>query len=418
MPSEILVIDDEQAILNVIKILIENKFPDLKCTTFDKASPQLFKYASETKNNIILIISDVQLPGISNIVDIAKTLHSITRAVFLFISGHGYDYKYFDKLLGSSCIYDFMAKPCSLPNLESKIRTLLNISKSYKKVSSQLDTISKTLAAITEHSSDSTLIIDSEGFIKYTSPSIKQFTLCSDEKECTGMKFSDLCNSDYSKEIFKEAFENILCSKNGESLLVTNIDIKNEIGNDITFDCRLTNMLTTEGVEGIVINTRETTLEGKLRSSIWDIFNYLNFFLVFLDIDMNIVLANHYLSDFLGYESEYDLIGRNWKQFLAPDETELVEHVHHKNLDVKNKDFREFLNKIRSKDGTIIEVRWFNCPVINGVSGTFSIGIPGDEISSVESMRAYWRDIIEKDKTAIKAMRSLFKSKENGANTC
>lgn len=416
MSSEILIIDDEEHVLSVTKAMINTRFPTVICTTFNEVGPKLFSYVEE--NKVDLIISDVQLPGVSDIGELAQRLYKRTSAVFLFISGRGYDYDHFDKLLGSSCIYDFMAKPFSIENLESKVKTLLNISKSYSKVKTQLDSVTKTFSAVTKYSSDSTLILDKNGYVKYSSPSIKKFTICDYSVECVGSQFVDLCDDDLSKQRFKTVFEKVLASNTNESFLVTNINIKSDGGDHITFDCRLTNMIDINGVEGIVVNTRETTMEGKLRNSIWDIFNYLNFILVYLDKDMNIVLANYYLAKTLGYKSEKELIGLNWGQFLLSDEKELVTHVHQENLNEGNNQFREFLNKLRNKNGDDIEVRWFNCTVTNGTVGTFSIGIPGDEVRSVESMRAYWRDIIEKDKTSIKAMKSLFKAKENGANSC
>ena len=59
-------------------------------------------------------------------------------------------------------------------------------------------------------------------------------------------------------------------------------------------------------------------------------------------------------------------------------------------------------------------MKWFNTKLNNGMTGTFSLGVPvkaaGAE-DSVESIRAYWNDIIQKDKTTISAMKDLIKQK-------
>ena len=56
-------------------------------------------------------------------------------------------------------------------------------------------------------------------------------------------------------------------------------------------------------------------------------------------------------------------------------------------------------------------VRWFNSSINNGIKGTFSIGIPITKTvthaDDMDSIRSYFRDVIEKDKTTINALKNL-----------
>lgn len=157
----------------------------------------------------------------------------------------------------------------------------------------------------------------------------------------------------------------------------------------------------------------------KLADSLWNIFNYLNFIVVVLDTDMNILLGNFYLAQLLGFENEDELIGKNWLEFVDKKEEIVLKFIH--NDIVENSDtFCEHINDIISSNGEKIPVRWFNSKVNQGVTGTFSFGIPitknVTQEDTIESIRAYWSDIINQDKTTIQAMKKVFS--EQSKNSC
>jgi len=422
MYCDILIIDDDEHILATTKAMVNSRLPKCNCVTFSVPDEKLFQYIKDSGDNINLIICDVKIPGF-DIATLAKDLYNHTKAVFLFMSGNYYEFEYFEEILGDSCVFDFIAKPFSMEPFISRLKTLLNVSRSSQNVNKKLDqTIDKLskaknkLYAITQHSADIIIVLDGEGKVKYATSSIIKFT-GKDAEDSYGIQFTKYCANDNCRNIFHKTFNECL-GKPGQSFLITGIEVENDIGVKTTFDYRLTNMIDTPGIEGIVVNSRETTIESKLRNSIWNIFNYLNFIVVLLDQDMKIVVGNFYLAQFLGYDSEVDIIGIDWLQFLPDDEKAIVSHVHEENMkEPSNDEYTEFINNLLNKDGMPVEVRWFNCPIVNGVTGTFSIGIVGNQIESIDSMRAYWKDIIQKDKTAIKAMKNMFKQKDSKERT-
>ena len=144
----------------------------------------------------------------------------------------------------------------------------------------------------------------------------------------------------------------------------------------------------------------------KLTKSLWDIFNYSNFAVVLLDPNMNILLGNFYLAQLVGLDSEDLLTGRNWLEFIDESEEKIIKFVH------ANVICNEHINDIKTLTGKKIPIRWFNSKINQGFEGTFSIGIPITQTitqeDTIDSMRAYWSDIIKQDKTTIQAMKKIF----------
>ena len=71
-------------------------------------------------------------------------------------------------------------------------------------------------------------------------------------------------------------------------------------------------------------------------------------------------------------------------------------------------DYREFTNNIVSKNKELIKVKWFNTYANNNSHLCVSIGVPYKDISadeSVDSVRSYFRDIVDRDKTMIQAIK-------------
>lgn len=153
-----------------------------------------------------------------------------------------------------------------------------------------------------------------------------------------------------------------------------------------------------------------------LIKSFWNVFNYLNFFVLILDINMQVRLANFRLATFLGFKDENKMTGCNWLVYIPEEEREHRVDVHIR----ADEGFKEQINDILTPDGERVPVRWFNSRMNEDSGLTFSIGIPltkdFSQEENVDSLRAYWRDIIEKDKTLIKAMKQKLDqlTKNNG----
>lgn len=176
-----------------------------------------------------------------------------------------------------------------------------------------------------------------------------------------------------------------------------------------------------EKSKGIIKNLRRES--SVLKKAIWDMLNYANIYVVLLDSDMIIRLINWSLATDLGYESEKDLIGKHWLQFVPKEMCDEVVEAHENLSDNKQlKKYRELTNNIRTLNGEFIPVKWFNVPINSIYHMTFSMGlklknldIEVDNSVSEDSIRAYYRDIIEKDRTMIQSLKDVVL---DGGDTC
>lgn len=162
-------------------------------------------------------------------------------------------------------------------------------------------------------------------------------------------------------------------------------------------------------------------LQTKLSQSIWDIFNYSTFFVVMLDEDLNVLAANYFLATSLGFKDEHEIIGKNWLDFIVNRDKEIIRHIH-KQVQDGDVNTREFINDIICQKNQITPVRWFNTCFNQGIDGTFSVGVPiVKEVTpqdTEEAIRSYWKDVIQKNKTSIKAIREILhkNTEENRTN--
>lgn len=148
-----------------------------------------------------------------------------------------------------------------------------------------------------------------------------------------------------------------------------------------------------------------------LKKAIWDMLNYSNIYAVLLDSKMIVRLINWSLATDLGFESEKEVIGKYWLDFVPSEYKNLIKFSHKKlAFDHDKKECKEVTNDIILKDNKLVTVKWFNVPINSNYNMTFSMGLKIDcteTISSEESIRAYYRDIIQKDRTMIESLRDI-----------
>ena len=154
--------------------------------------------------------------------------------------------------------------------------------------------------------------------------------------------------------------------------------------------------------------------QKKLQLSLKELFDYTNIYMLILDSNMKVKSCSYKLGKDLGYKSEEEIIGLNWKQFLKEKDSTKIDLVH-KNVvedsDKYQKFLREVTNKVVTKSGTTINVKWFNSRIRNGNIYTFSIGIPYNRTvnasDDIESIRSYWKHVLDKDETTLKALKNV-----------
>lgn len=150
----------------------------------------------------------------------------------------------------------------------------------------------------------------------------------------------------------------------------------------------------------------------KMQINIWSLLDYSNFFIVMLDRDLRIKTINYHLAKTLGYDNEVELIGDNWAKFLKTSDKDIISHVHDQVLK-KNKNYTEFTSDILDVNKNSITVKWFNVLINSSYNWIFSIGIPLTKEPTLEedidSIRSYFKNILEKDQTTINVMREVAK---------
>lgn len=158
-------------------------------------------------------------------------------------------------------------------------------------------------------------------------------------------------------------------------------------------------------------NLLEETIYKKdaLMKALWDMLNYANIFIVLLDSTMHIKLANWSLATKLGFETEKDIIGKCWLDYIKPAEKKYIKNIHKALIsnDEKSNQYTEITNDIILKNNETLLVKWFNIPINGQYNLTFSIGIQRCVTfeETEDAIRAYYRDIIDQDKTMIESIR-------------
>lgn len=160
---------------------------------------------------------------------------------------------------------------------------------------------------------------------------------------------------------------------------------------------------------------------NQLRKTIFDMLNYANMYVLVLDEKMEIGYANNSLAIDLGLDKYSDLVGKCWLDFISDNDKKSVTTIHSvisRGIDNWEK-YREFQNNIKGKEGDIA-VHWFNSHINSNYNWTFSFGIRRQPVTEItmKSIRTYYRDIIDHDRTMINSMRDMIVFRNKITDSC
>lgn len=149
----------------------------------------------------------------------------------------------------------------------------------------------------------------------------------------------------------------------------------------------------------------------KLRKAIWDMMNFANMFVIVLDEKMLIRFANYSLYNALGFEDHNDILGKCWLDFIKEEDSITISSIHNAiSTDASDsKRFTEYTNDIVPVNGNEpMSVKWFNAHINHEYNWGFSIGIQTEKPVQVtaESVRSYYKQVIENDRTMILSLRN------------
>jgi signal transduction histidine kinase len=128
--KRILIVDDEEAIRNLFALSLSERY---ECVTAADTPEALRLLAAQ---QFALVISDVQLPGLSGVELLRKIVSDYPETLVIMVSGIDRSQRVIDALrIGA---FDYLLKPCDLDVLELRVeqalerRTLLQNGKRYK----------------------------------------------------------------------------------------------------------------------------------------------------------------------------------------------------------------------------------------------------------------------------------------------
>jgi len=143
----------------------------------------------------------------------------------------------------------------------------------------------------------------------------------------------------------------------------------------------------------------------KLKQSIWELLNYTPIFITVLDENFKIQLSNYHLAKSLGFNNEQEIIGSNFIDFISDIYKEKTQQLLKKILS-SSSSLGETIIEIVSKNRNKILVRWFNLRVENDKTHIIAVGVPTNSNKMTEdSLRAYYRDVVEHDKTVVESIK-------------
>jgi len=133
-------------------------------------------------------------------------------------------------------------------------------------------------------------------------------------------------------------------------------------------------------------------------------------YVLVLDEKMNIKFANYSLYNVLGFVDHNEILGKCWLDFIKKEDSDSIVSIHHAiSTDAKDsKMFNEYTNDIVPITGEPVSVKWFNAHINHEYNWSFSIGIQTAKpvMITAESVRSYYKQVLENDRTMILSLRN------------
>lgn len=145
------------------------------------------------------------------------------------------------------------------------------------------------------------------------------------------------------------------------------------------------------------------------------------FVAVVLDEAYEVAFVNNELAKLLGLRHPGELVGRSWSDFIPREFHHTLEKVHGAVLEGDTQNYGEYTSLVRSVDGQIKSVRWYNSPFegADGALYTLSVGVPSGFKDSVHrQFRTQFRDMLKKHRAAIRAYRRVKSTKGQPDPAC
>lgn len=243
---KILVVEDETIVAKDIQHMLEvlgYSVPAIVSTGEDS----IIK-ASETSLDLVLM--DIRLKGEMDGIEAAGQMRDRFRIPVVFLTAYADD----TTLEKAKAVepYGYILKPLEREDLRINIEIAI-----YKhKIEKKLRESEERFRALTENSTDITIILNKDWIFEYVSPSVKKVFGYSLE-EVVGRHLKEFVHPDDMAVVGKKLEETM--QKSGETLVLPDVQIRHSNNNWLRLECMFTAMLDVPGVNGVVINGRDVT---------------------------------------------------------------------------------------------------------------------------------------------------------------
>lgn len=262
-----------------------------------------------------------------------------------------------------------------------------------------------------EYSPSTLVITDIEGNITYVNPKFSEVTGYH-YKEVLGKNPRILKSGKMPKQQYKKMWDTISSGGiwRGEFLNKTK---------DGTFYWEIASIAPVKEKCGKIISyVKVAEIVTDLKQTIvnlWNILDYSNYFIAVIDGEREVRLCNRMLAKTLGFETEEELIGKNWFEFVPEAAKEVAQLVQDETIE-KKLGTVESTSEIVTLGGKVIIVKWFNSFINSELDWVFSMGVPlqADEQETFDNVREFYREVLAKDRTTIDAIKKRIKHEETG----
>jgi response regulator RpfG family c-di-GMP phosphodiesterase len=155
-PETILIVDDDPAIREMMANVISSYSKSYKIAADGLEALEFIQ-----KNNIDIVISDINLPKLDGLTLLNRTKEIKPETAFIVITGYSQDYSY-DRVIKAGA-KDFIKKPFTLTELDNKLKRILHerrIEQENRQLLIRQTRLNKQLATVLDVASDLTQELD------------------------------------------------------------------------------------------------------------------------------------------------------------------------------------------------------------------------------------------------------------------
>jgi hypothetical protein len=159
----------------------------------------------------------------------------------------------------------------------------------------------------------------------------------------------------------------------------------------------------------------DETIKKEYINSFIKLMTLSSFYFVIVDRDLNIIVANKKVEETILGKcacTEVNLIGKSWINFVSNDDQMLAKTAYTSIFRFKGDlESPEITYSIKTPDCSTLPICWVTSYIDTNIDWTISIGTKTRSvnlgISNEESIREYYRNLIDKDKKMIDIVREV-----------